>query len=71
MTTARGLTKERVSGFQGGADLYFVKPVDPMELHAAILNLGRRLAQSLPATSIPYLTRLHPRSAPPATSASN
>jgi len=43
MTTARSQVQERVSGFQGGADLYFVKPIDPLELHAALLNLGRRL----------------------------
>ena len=54
MTTGRGLVKERVSGFQSGADLYFVKPVDPMELHEAILNLGRRLVRSLPSTTIPW-----------------
>jgi len=54
MITARGMAKDRVSGFYSGADLYFVKPVDPMELHAAILNLGRRLAQSLPTTTIPW-----------------
>ena len=47
MTTARGQVQERVSGFQGGADLYFVKPIDPLELHSALLNLGRRLKPSL------------------------
>ncbi|HIJ87217.1 MAG TPA: response regulator transcription factor [Desulfuromonadales bacterium] len=43
MTTGRGQVEERVNGFQGGADLYFVKPIDPLELHAALLNLARRL----------------------------
>ncbi|MBV5328257.1 MAG: response regulator transcription factor [Chlorobium sp.] len=43
MTTSRGLANERINGFENGADLYLVKPVDPMELHAALLNLGRRL----------------------------
>ena len=55
MTTGRGLVKERVSGFQSGADLYFVKPVDPMELHEAISNLGRRLAQSPPSSIVWHL----------------
>ena len=46
MTTARGQVNERVSGFQSGADLYFPKPFDPLELHASILSLGRRLTSS-------------------------
>jgi len=45
MTTSRAMVNERVRGFESGADLYFVKPIDPMELHAALLNLGRRLTQ--------------------------
>ncbi|MEI6306745.1 MAG: response regulator transcription factor, partial [Deltaproteobacteria bacterium] len=48
MTTARGQVKERVSGFQSGADLYFVKPIDPIELHAALISLGRRISPPLP-----------------------
>lgn len=48
MTTSRALVQERVSGFQNGADLYFVKPIDPMELHASLLNLGRRLLLPTP-----------------------
>lgn len=47
MTTDRGQVQERVSGFERGADLYFVKPIDPLELHAALLNLGQRLMPSL------------------------
>ncbi len=43
MTTARWQVNDRISGFESGADLYFVKPIDPMELHAALLNLKRRL----------------------------
>lgn len=43
MATSRGLANERINGFENGADLYLVKPVNPMELHAALLNLGRRL----------------------------
>jgi DNA-binding response OmpR family regulator len=46
MTTSRALANERINGFENGADLYFVKPIDPMELHAALLNLGRRLKSS-------------------------
>jgi len=43
MLTGRGQIDEKLDGYQSGADLYFVKPVDPVELHAAIVSLGRRL----------------------------
>jgi DNA-binding response OmpR family regulator len=43
MVTARGLTEDRITGFESGADVYFVKPVDIMELAAAIRSLGRRI----------------------------
>jgi DNA-binding response OmpR family regulator len=46
MTTSRSMVDERVKGFDSGADLYFVKPIVPLELHAALLNLGRRLTPS-------------------------
>jgi DNA-binding response OmpR family regulator len=48
MTTGRGQLQERVNGFQSGADLYFVKPIDPLELHAALCNLRRRLIPAAP-----------------------
>ena len=44
MLTGRGQIVDKLDGYQSGADLYFVKPVDPVELHAAIVSLGRRLA---------------------------
>ena len=47
MMTDRALVQERVAGFESGADLYFVKPINPLELHAALLNLGRRLRPAL------------------------
>lgn len=43
MTTGRGEITERVTGFQSGADLYFVKPFDPLELQAALLSLVSRI----------------------------
>jgi len=46
MTTSRSMVDERVKGFDSGADLYFVKPIVPLELHAALLNLARRLKLS-------------------------
>lgn len=48
MITGRGAAQERLQGFQEGADLYFVKPVDLRELEAAIRNLHRRLVPPAP-----------------------
>lgn len=42
MVTARGMTEERIEGFESGADGYFVKPVDIAELAAAMKSLGKR-----------------------------
>ena len=56
MTTSRALVDQRLEGFSSGADLYFVKPIEPMELHAALLNLGRRL---IPAISTWRFDPLH------------
>lgn len=44
--TAKGEVKDRVQGMIGGADLYFVKPVDLRELTAAIHSLFRRITTS-------------------------
>lgn len=41
--TARGMARDRLSGLQGGADAYLVKPTPPEELLALIANLLRRL----------------------------
>ncbi len=40
--TARGAIEERIRGYDSGADLYFVKPVDCRELAAAIGSLVLR-----------------------------
>lgn len=44
MVTARGKIEEKVKGLDTGADLYFVKPVDILELDAALRSLQRRIA---------------------------
>ncbi|HIJ82287.1 MAG TPA: response regulator transcription factor [Desulfuromonadales bacterium] len=49
MTTSRAQIADRVDGFEKGADLYFVKPIDPLELHAALISLGRRLKPPVPS----------------------
>ncbi|APB34705.1 two component LuxR family transcriptional regulator [Gloeomargarita lithophora Alchichica-D10] len=40
--TARGMTKDRISGFRSGVDGYIAKPFDPEELVAVIGNLLRK-----------------------------
>lgn len=43
MATARTLIDDRVAGYQSGADIYLPKPVDPVELLAAIHALSNRI----------------------------
>lgn len=47
MLTARSQTKEKVQGYESGADLYMTKPVDFEELCAALQGFVRR-RQALP-----------------------
>lgn len=45
--TARGMTGDRIAGYQAGCDAYLPKPFDPDELVAIVTNLlARRNAQS-------------------------
>lgn len=44
MLTARGRTEDRVQGFESGADVYLIKPVDCRELVAAVGNLAKRIS---------------------------
>ena len=44
--TARGMTSDRIQGYNAGCDAYLPKPFDPDELVAIVSNLiGRRAAQ--------------------------
>lgn len=42
--TARGAAEDRLRGYEAGADVYMVKPIDCRELVSAIRNLSLRLA---------------------------
>lgn len=45
--TARGMTSDRIQGYQAGVDAYLPKPFDPDELVAIVSNLlGRRAANA-------------------------
>lgn len=44
--TARSEVQQRIEGYQSGADLYFVKPVEMAELLAGITSLYQRLKLS-------------------------
>jgi len=46
--TARGTVEDRIVGYDSGADLYMVKPVDGRELASAIANLAARLGNRVP-----------------------
>lgn len=45
--TARSESEDRLQGYQAGADLYLVKPVDCRELAAGIRNLHSRISVSV------------------------
>lgn len=40
--TARGMTSDRITGYEAGADAYLPKPFDPEELEAIVKNLLTR-----------------------------
>lgn len=42
ITTARTHIGDKVEGYESGADIYFTKPVDPVELMAGINSLAKR-----------------------------
>ncbi len=43
MMTARDTVRDKVAGYEAGADIYLTKPVSIEELMAAVQSLGRRL----------------------------
>ncbi|HEY9650875.1 MAG TPA: response regulator transcription factor [Coleofasciculaceae cyanobacterium] len=49
--TARGMTSDRIQGYQAGVDAYLPKPFDPDELIAIVENLIERRSSSLDETA--------------------
>jgi DNA-binding NarL/FixJ family response regulator len=49
--TARGMTSDRIQGYNSGCDAYLSKPFDPEELEAIVKSLIERRRQSLQANS--------------------
>jgi DNA-binding NarL/FixJ family response regulator len=47
--TAKGMTTDRIQGYQAGVDAYIPKPFDPDELVAVVENLLERRAARTPA----------------------
>lgn len=47
--TARGMTSDRIQGYNAGVDAYIPKPFDPEELVAIVSNLMQRQAARTPA----------------------
>jgi len=48
--TARGMTGDRIQGYNAGVDAYMSKPFDPEELVAVVSNLMQRRAAQTPDT---------------------
>ncbi|HIK08705.1 MAG TPA: response regulator transcription factor [Oscillatoriaceae cyanobacterium M33_DOE_052] len=57
--TAKGMTLDRIQGYQAGCDAYLSKPFDPEELIAIVQNLlARRAAQTATSSDNPDLANL-------------
>lgn len=57
--TARGMTSDRIQGYQAGADAYLPKPFDPEELVAIVTSLiDRRAAQAPDASATPDIATM-------------
>ncbi|GAB4298955.1 MAG: response regulator transcription factor [Oscillatoriaceae cyanobacterium] len=57
--TAKGMTGDRIQGYQAGCDAYLSKPFDPEELIAIVNNLlNRRAAQTATTSDNPDIASL-------------
>jgi len=50
--TAKGMTSDRIQGYQAGCDAYLPKPFDPEELEAIVKNLIERRAAASSSTEL-------------------
>ena len=51
--TALSAIQDRVAGYESGADIYLIKPVDPRELLAAVARCGQRSQQVSQGAQVP------------------
>ena len=51
--TALSAIHDRVAGYESGADVYLIKPVDPRELLAAVARCGQRSQQAVQGHRVP------------------
>ena len=51
--TALSAIHDRVAGYESGADIYLIKPVDPRELLAAVARCAQRSQHALPVAQVP------------------
>jgi DNA-binding response OmpR family regulator len=51
--TALSAIHDRVAGYESGADVYLIKPVDPRELLAAVARCGQRSQQAAQGLQVP------------------
>lgn len=52
MLTAKSSEKDKLVGYENGADIYLTKPVSPSELLAAVGSIKRRIQQAAPPASL-------------------
>jgi|APCry1669188970_1035186.scaffolds.fasta_scaffold02214_3 DNA-binding response OmpR family regulator len=49
MLTAKSAEKDKLLGYESGADIYLTKPASPSELLAAVRSIERRIMQAVPS----------------------
>ena len=52
MLTAKSAEKDKLLGYESGADIYLTKPASPSELLAAVRSVERRITQTTPSVDL-------------------
>ena len=52
MLTAKSAEKDKLLGYESGADIYLTKPASPSELLAAVRSVERRILQATPSVDL-------------------